>query len=433
MSAYKRGEDYVPLNNLDEFDHRLGGMRPEGVWDTVPFEESIDERYASLTFQEGQQLAYESFFAGANEQATTIKTVDYEHFSRKKDASIEDMVYASLRIVVNETRQSMRDLSDDMQWTDRVQNSCLALVDAAKKYDMAYREKSSLASYVRPFLPHRLRKYENAINSDINHGELITIDFDDRKTYHRFKRRRKALETRYRRPIEVDEVVDYSSFRPETVDVYKRYEIEHVPFHELGENDLVARCDEEPEVQTTTRDVGGVDLALELVSEEEGRVLIERLGLHGQEPKSLTEIAAEKGYTRQNASLIEKRALRKLRGISNIRDVVETPVWSTAEVFTKCAGYGRFVAKLTDATEVRIVSPKVAERNTARIMTYLDESEQAVIAARYGIDGTGPKTLNGVADSIGISQRKVNYVETRAINKLRKLPNALEAVGVVVR
>jgi DNA-directed RNA polymerase sigma subunit (sigma70/sigma32) len=48
----------------------------------------------------------------------------------------------------------------------------------------------------------------------------------------------------------------------------------------------------------------------------------------------------------------------------------------------------------------------------------LNAQEYAVIVHRYGLTGKARKTLDEVAELVGVSRQRVHYVECRAIRKL---------------
>ncbi|HPP53635.1 MAG TPA: sigma-70 family RNA polymerase sigma factor, partial [Thermoguttaceae bacterium] len=57
----------------------------------------------------------------------------------------------------------------------------------------------------------------------------------------------------------------------------------------------------------------------------------------------------------------------------------------------------------------------------ARIFDRLDEREQQVIRARFGLGpGQRPRTLREVGQLLGVTKERVRQLETRAIHKLRQ-------------
>jgi RNA polymerase primary sigma factor len=64
----------------------------------------------------------------------------------------------------------------------------------------------------------------------------------------------------------------------------------------------------------------------------------------------------------------------------------------------------------------------------ARLLGRLDDREQRIIVARYGIAGARVRTLKQIGKELGISQERVRQIEARAQQKLRGLARTEEVV-----
>jgi len=53
-------------------------------------------------------------------------------------------------------------------------------------------------------------------------------------------------------------------------------------------------------------------------------------------------------------------------------------------------------------------------------LALLDEREQAVIALRFGLHGTGPKTLQEIGDRLGFSRERARQLESNALKQLAR-------------
>ena len=60
-----------------------------------------------------------------------------------------------------------------------------------------------------------------------------------------------------------------------------------------------------------------------------------------------------------------------------------------------------------------------ARRHLESAMTGLDQQERAVIAQRYGLDGTPPRTLSDVGKQFDLTRERIRQIEGRALAKLR--------------
>jgi len=79
----------------------------------------------------------------------------------------------------------------------------------------------------------------------------------------------------------------------------------------------------------------------------------------------------------------------------------------------------------------RINNPEALERaqtakemSVARLLAWLDEREQAIIRARFGLNpGHEPMTLREVGEGLGITKERIRQVQARALKRLRKAAN----------
>ena len=65
-----------------------------------------------------------------------------------------------------------------------------------------------------------------------------------------------------------------------------------------------------------------IQAALARLSARERQILTRRFGLDGQVPETLAEVAADYGCTRERIRQIQDRAMRKLRTLRRLRELV---------------------------------------------------------------------------------------------------------------
>lgn len=107
----------------------------------------------------------------------------------------------------------------------------------------------------------------------------------------------------------------------------------------------------------------------------------------------------------------------------------------------KCYASGVYVTSIHDAGEFDYDPPdhrgesvedreerQQAKRTVERLMGYVHPSKRPIFASLFGLDGTGRKNLQEVADQFGISRERVRQVREECYATIRKYRR--QAVGV---
>jgi RNA polymerase primary sigma factor len=76
----------------------------------------------------------------------------------------------------------------------------------------------------------------------------------------------------------------------------------------------------------------------------------------------------------------------------------------------------------TQAATRSVESRELAERLTAAL-DLLDPRERRVLQMRFGLDRGEERTLNEVAETMGVSRERIRQIEQAALNKLRRMPH----------
>jgi RNA polymerase primary sigma factor len=71
-------------------------------------------------------------------------------------------------------------------------------------------------------------------------------------------------------------------------------------------------------------------------------------------------------------------------------------------------------------------SDRLRSTELAEALAQLKPRMQRVLIARFGLDGSKPKTLEEVGSLLGITRERVRQLETRALRELRTVAPGLE-------
>lgn len=324
--------DGMPLNNLDMLDLRGTSNPYEGLLDEPPTELSTEEKYAEATPQELLQLAMAKFYEGYGEEATRQKKLATQKRLVKNESSSENLVTNNLLFALMCVRRYAWHLSQEDTIADRIQSAYVGLQKAAEKYD---KDAGKFLTYAKVAIVNTIQNplHGNRGGTGVQDSGIIRVP-ETQSAYHRIKKFRQKLSTKYKRELELEEILDSSAFTVEEIDQYIQASFEHLPFHKVFKEELsgaenpshiMANHDPlaDPEQILEHSAHGHAQILLRLLSENEATVLLAHLGLDGEEPKSLQEIANERGYSRHYAWCIKTKALAKLGEVANALAILE--------------------------------------------------------------------------------------------------------------
>ena len=128
---------------------------------------------------------------------------------------------------------------------------------------------------------------------------------------------------------------------------------------------------------------------------------------------TLEEIAAESGFTPEQ--------VRDLLELVQDHVSLETPSATASRTSATCS-------RTSTRPRPRRRRPTVSARPSSQTRSpMLKPRMQRVLVARFGLDGSKPKTLEEVGVILGITRERVRQLETRALRELRTVaPGRLE-------
>jgi len=231
--------------------------------------------------------------------------------------ALRKLVEANLRFVV---AYAKRFRHARVSLPDLINEGNIGLIQAAKKFDPKKNVKfiTYAVWWIRQAILHALSE----------HGVSFRLPQKQANMLYRLERSRQALGRELERPPTEEELAEEMDLPVEEVRTLLATnqtllslnepvgEEEEAEFGDLLEQYVVPDADEEVlrrSFEETLRE------ALEELSDKERQVLTLRFGLEDDEPKTLREIGAIMGLSRERVRQIENQALAKLRRSSKAR------------------------------------------------------------------------------------------------------------------
>jgi RNA polymerase primary sigma factor len=237
--------------------------------------------------------------------------------ARRKDAGDEaakaKLIESNLRLVMSITRNYTK---AGVPLLDLIQEGNLGLIRAVEKFD--WRLGFKLSTYATWWIRQAVAR------ALADQGRTIRLPVHVAEQARKMLRSRRILTQKLNRDPTVDEIAQDSGFTPERV--RELFELVEDPVSletPVGDGeslygDLIEDTKQDQPDTATAKQLRSVELAeaLGLLNPRMRRVLTMRFGLEGQPPRTLEEVGADLGITRERVRQLESRALRELRTVA---------------------------------------------------------------------------------------------------------------------
>ena len=294
----------------DAVGRYLGQVSDHGLLDAedeVRLARSIEAgRRAQQRLESGERIV-------AAERATLYRAIE------TADEAKAVFIRSNLRLVVSIAKR-YTGRGPDLR--DLIQEGNLGLIRAVEKFD--WRKGFKFSTYATWWIRQSITRGLG------NQGRTIRLPVHMVDVVRTVQEAELSLQEQYRRPPTIAEIAEVSGLDEGRIAIAQATPGDTVsldrPVGEDGEAQLGDFVEDErtPDPFTVVAEVARceeVSKALGALDDRECTVLVMRYGIGGNQPRTLSDVGAELGITRERVRQIENRALGKLRHPSAIYDL----------------------------------------------------------------------------------------------------------------
>jgi len=229
------------------------------------------------------------------------------------EAAKRKLIESNLRLVMSITRNYTR---ADVPLLDLIQEGNLGLIRAVEKFD--YKLGFKLSTYATWWIKQAISR------ALAEQGRTIRLPVHVADQVRKVTKTRRLLGQKLNRDPSIDEIALEIGITPERVQELLDLVQDPVSLETpIGDGDSMVvdlipdQSADQPETMTADRArASELLVALAKLQPRQRRVVIERFGLDGVQPRTLEEVGANLGITRERVRQLEARALRELRAFA---------------------------------------------------------------------------------------------------------------------